>query len=273
MALKGIKSQEQTPVVTLEQLCFAREDKTIFDHVDLTVGRGQVTAIMGPSGIGKTTLLRLISGQLWQSSGSLTVLDHDTSKLNHKAWMALRLKMGFLFQEGALFTDLNVFENVAFPLRQHTRLPESMIRDLVLLMLEAVGLRGASTLRVEQLSGGMIRRVALARAVIRGPELMLYDEPFSGQDPIVRGVLMTLIRKLNDALGLSSVVVSHDVAETSKIADYVYLLSGATVIAEGKPSELFEHESPAVHQFVHGLPDGAVSFRHPSEQLAQELQL
>ena len=179
--------------------------------------------------------------------------------------------MGVLFQGGALFTDFNVFENVAFPLREHVRLPEDMIRDLVLMMLEAVGLRGAATLRIDQLSGGMARRVALARSVILGPDIMMYDEPFTGQDPIARGVLLTLIKQMNDALSLTSIVISHDVSETAQIADYIYLISGGGVVGEGTPEQLFNDESPLVKQFIQGSPDGPISFHYPVKGFAEEL--
>lgn len=266
-------TNQQTNIITIQHLSFHRADKTIFRDVNLTIMRGKVTAIMGPSGTGKTTLLRLISGQVRAHAGEILVDGKNVFQLNRRQLSALRRRMGVLFQAGGLFTDLNVFENVAFPLREHTKLPDVMIRDLVLLMLEAVGLRGAQHLRVEQLSGGMARRVALARAVVLGPELMLYDEPFSGQDPISRGVLLKLIRQLNDGLDLSSIVVSHDVAEAARIADYVYILGEGRIMGEGTPEELFKDETESVKQFVQGLPDGVISFHYPTQALKEELDL
>ncbi len=259
------------PLIQIENLSFSRGSKAIFTDLNLTIARHQVTAVMGPSGTGKTTLLSLIGGQLKPKEGTITVKGQVVSQLSQKKLYQLRKEMGILFQEGGLFTDLNVFDNVAFPLRQHTDLNEAMVRDLVLLMLQAVGLRGAAKLFIHELSGGMARRVALARSVVLGPEVMLYDEPFSGQDPIGRGVLLRLIRELNDALGLTSVVVSHDVLETAEIADYVYIIDNGKVIGQGQPKALFEEKSADVYQFVHGLPDGPVSFQYPAEDLTKDL--
>jgi phospholipid/cholesterol/gamma-HCH transport system ATP-binding protein len=264
---------DEQNIIDIRRLNFSRAQKIIYNDVSLTMARGKITAIMGPSGTGKTTLLRLISGQIKPNSGEVLVDDLNVAKLNRKQLSALRRRMGFLFQSGGLFTDLDVFENVAFPLREHTKLSEDMIHDLVLLMLQAVGLRGAAHLRVEELSGGMARRVALARAIVLGPQLMLYDEPFSGQDPIARGVVLKLIRQLNDALHLSSIVVSHDVTEASQIADYIYILGGGKIIGAGTPEELFKNETEPVKQFVQGLPDGSIAFDYPAPPLQEELNL
>ncbi|MCH9644926.1 MAG: ATP-binding cassette domain-containing protein [Gammaproteobacteria bacterium] len=263
----------QSLVVAIEDVYFNRGEKPIFTGLSLSIKRGSITAIMGPSGTGKTTLLNLISGELKPQSGKITVNDVNVSKLRKKKLYQLRRKMGMLFQEGGLFTDLNVFDNVAFPLRQHTSLNETMIRDLVLMMLQAVGLRGAAQLRIDQLSGGMARRVALARAVVLGPEMMLYDEPFAGQDPIGRGVLLRLIKKMNAALGLTSVVVSHDVSEATEIADYIYILSGGVVLSSGVPQNIVDDTTPAVEQFIKGLPDGPVPYQYPAKPYAEDLAI
>ncbi len=257
--------------ITLHNLSFARETKSIFNNLSLTVKRGSVTAIMGPSGTGKTTLLNIIGGQLKPDQGQVYVDGIDPYTLRKKDLYQLRQKLGVLFQEGGLFTDFNVYENVAFPLRQHTRLCEELIRDLVLMNLQAVGLRGACQLRIDELSGGMARRVAMARAIILGPKIMLYDEPFTGQDPIGKGVLVKLIRELNDALGLTSVLVSHDVQETASIADYTYILSDGGIVGAGESKALLNDRQPAVQQFLCGLPDGPVSFQYPAQDLRKEL--
>jgi phospholipid/cholesterol/gamma-HCH transport system ATP-binding protein len=261
----------QAPLVSIQGLCFSRGERAIFQDVDITVPRGKVVAIMGPSGTGKTTLLRLIGGQLRPAKGTIRVDGELVSQLPREELYRLRKRMGMLFQSGALLTDLDVFENVAFPLREHTELPERMIRDLVLIKLEAVGLRGAARLMPSELSGGMARRVALARAIALDPMMIMYDEPFTGQDPISLGVLLNLVRRLNDALGLTSIVVSHDVRETASIADYVYVLSNARVVAEGTPAELDRSPSEWVNQFLKGLPDGPVPFHYPAADYAQEL--
>ena len=259
--------------ITVNNVSFARKTKSIFNDLNLSVKRGSVTAIMGPSGTGKTTLLNIIGGQLRPDQGSVSVDGLDPYRLRKKDLYLLRKKLGVLFQEGGLFTDFNVYENIAFPLRQHTRLNEGLIRDLVLMNLQAVGLRGASQLRIDQLSGGMARRVALARSIALGPEIMLYDEPFTGQDPIGRGVLVQLIRELNDVLGLTSVLVSHDVEETASIADYTYIISDGAVIGEGESKALLDDPQPAVHQFLRGLPDGPVSFQYPARNFSEELDI
>ncbi|MFU8836959.1 MAG: ABC transporter ATP-binding protein [Thiohalomonadaceae bacterium] len=262
---------EAAPLVRIRGLRFARGERVIFDGVDLDIRRGGITAIMGPSGTGKTTLLKLIGGQLRPQAGSIEVDGLDVHRLSRDKLFELRKRMGLLFQSGALLTDLNVFENVAFPLREHTRLPESMIRDLVLMKLEAVGLRGARALMPSELSGGMARRVALARAIALDPMMVMYDEPFTGQDPISMGVLVKLIRRLNDALSLTSIVVSHDVQETAAIADYIYLLSGGKVVAHGSPETLGRADSAWAQQFMQGLPDGPVPFHYPAADYATDL--
>jgi phospholipid/cholesterol/gamma-HCH transport system ATP-binding protein len=251
-------------LVSIRDLVFSRDERTIFDGIDLDIRRGKITAIMGPSGTGKTTLLKLIGGQLKPDRGTV-VFD---GKLVHQQGLrdlyALRRKMGMLFQTGALLTDINVFDNVAFPIREHTRLPESMVRTLVLMKLQAVGLRGARHLMPAQLLGGMARRVALARAIALDPMMIMYDEPFTGQDPISLGVLVKLIRDLNHSLGLTSVLVSHDVHETLSIADYIYMISEGKVVGQGTPDELDRSASQFVGQFVHGLADGPVPFHYPA---------
>jgi phospholipid/cholesterol/gamma-HCH transport system ATP-binding protein len=226
---------------------------------------------MGPSGTGKTTLLRLVTGQLRADAGEVLVEGRDVARLDRSDLYAMRRRMGMLFQNGALLTDLDVFGNVAFPLREHARLPERLVRTIVLTKLHAVGLRGAAGLMPQELSGGMGRRVALARAIVMDPELLLYDEPFAGLDPISMGVVLRLIRSLNDALGISSVVVTHDVREISQIADESYILSDGRVVASGTPAELRDHPSPVVHQFMDGLADGPVSFHYPAPDYRAQL--
>ena len=259
------------PVVQIRDLRFAHGDRLIFDGIDLDIAPGKVTAIMGPSGTGKTTLLKIIGGQLRPLSGSVRVFGAAVPALGRQALYQLRMRMGMLFQSGALLTDINVFENVAYPIREHTQLPESLVRDLVLMKLEAVGLRGASTLMPAELSGGMARRVALARAIALDPMMVMYDEPFTGQDPISMGVLVKLIRELNDALGLTSIVVSHDVQETAAIADYVYLLSNGKVVDHGEPATLWESASAWSRQFLDGQPDGPVAFHYPAPDFRDDL--
>ena len=258
-------------LVKIRGLHFARGDRVIFDGVDLDIPRGKLTAIMGPSGSGKTTLLRLIGGQLTPDQGSIEVDGLQVQELGRKALYNLRRRMGMLFQSGALLTDLTVFDNVAFPLREHTDLPEAMIRDLVLMKLQAVGLRGARDLQPSELSGGMARRVALARAIALDPMMIMYDEPFTGQDPISMGVLVQLIRLLNDALGLTSIIVSHDVQETAAISDYVYVISQGKVIGQGTPEALGSTDSDRVKQFMQGLPDGPVPFHYPAPDYMEDL--
>jgi len=251
-------------LVSIRDLVFSRDERTIFDGIDLDIPRGKITAIMGPSGTGKTTLLKLIGGQLKPDRGTVIFDGKIVHQQGLRELYALRRKMGMLFQTGALLTDIDVFENVAFPIREHTRLPESMIRTLVLMKLQAVGLRGARHLMPAQLSGGMARRVALARAIALDPMMIMYDEPFTGQDPISLGVLVKLIRDLNQSLGLTSVLVSHDVHETLSIADYIYMISDGKVVGQGTPEELDRSDSTFVSQFVHGLADGPVPFHYPA---------
>jgi phospholipid/cholesterol/gamma-HCH transport system ATP-binding protein len=258
-------------IAVLHEVDYTVGGKAIFRGLDIGIRRGAVTAIMGPSGTGKTTLLRLITGQLRPDAGRVVVDGLDVARLGRRELYALRRRMGMLFQNGALLTDLDVFENVAFPLREHARLPERIVRNLVLTKLHAVGLRGAAQLLPQQLSGGMARRVALARAIVMDPDLLLYDEPFAGLDPISMGVVMRLIRSLNDALAISSIVVTHDVREISQIADASYILSDGRVVASGTPRELREHPSPVVHQFMEGLADGPVSFHYPAPDYRGQL--
>jgi phospholipid/cholesterol/gamma-HCH transport system ATP-binding protein len=268
-----VSTIDSKPLIEIRDLHFARGSRQIFDGIDLDIHSGGITAIMGPSGTGKTTLLRLIGGQLRPAKGSIKVTDQEVPLLRRKELYQLRKRMGMLFQSGALLTDLNVFENVAFPLREHTDLPETMIRDLVLMKLEAVGLRGARQLMPSELSGGMARRVALARAIALDPMMVMYDEPFTGQDPISMGVLLKLVRQLNDALGLTSIVVSHDVKETASIADYIYLLSGGKVVAEGTPEALGRSDSAWAQQFLQGEPDGPVPFHYAAPNYVDDLLL
>lgn len=264
-------NQNTDNLVEIRNLTFRRGHRLIFDNISLNIPRGKITAIMGPSGTGKTTLLQLIGGQLYPEAGQILVDGTNIHQLSRKELYQARKKMGMLFQNGALFTSLNVFENVAFALREHTRLPEDMLRDLVLIKLEAVGLRGARNLMPSELSGGMARRVALARALALDPQLMMYDEPFTGQDPITRGVLVQLIKNINNVLGLTSVLVSHDVAETAQIADYIYVMADGDLIGGGTPKEVLAEQAPNVHQFIHGLPDGVVPFHYPGVPYREDL--
>jgi len=268
--MTGVFAEDEI-LVSIRDLTFFRGDRKIFNGVSLDIPRGKITAIMGPSGTGKTTLLKLIGGQLRPQGGYVSVEGHIVHEQGLDDLYALRKRMGMLFQSGALLTDLNVFENVAFPLREHTRLPETMIRSLVLMKLEAVGLRGARELMPSQLSGGMARRAALARAIVLDPMMILYDEPFTGQDPISMGILVKLIYDLNHSLGLTSVVVSHDVRETAAIADYIYLVSEGRVVGQGTPAEIERSFSPWVHQFMHGEADGPVPFHYPAPDYASDL--
>jgi phospholipid/cholesterol/gamma-HCH transport system ATP-binding protein len=250
---------------------FSYDGRPILQGVEMALPRGKVIAIMGGSGTGKTTLLRLIGGQLKPDRGEVLVDSKPVHRRSHAELYAMRRKMGMLFQFGALFTDLSVFENVAFPMREHTRLPETMIRDLVLMKLQAVGLRGAQALKPAELSGGMARRVALARAIALDPMLIMYDEPFTGLDPISVGIIGNLIRRLNDALGATSIVVTHDVQESLKIVDYVYFLSEGRVVAQGTPRQVVESSVPFVHQFVHGEADGPVPFHYGARAYGEDL--
>jgi phospholipid/cholesterol/gamma-HCH transport system ATP-binding protein len=264
-------SADNAYAVELKGVSFKRGARSIFNNVDIHIPRGKVTGIMGPSGSGKTTLLRLMGAQLRPSSGEVWVNGQNLPKLSRSDLFDARKQMGVLFQSGALFTDLDVFENVAFPLRVHTELPEDMIRDIVLLKLQAVGLRGAVELMPDELSGGMKRRVALARAIALDPQILMYDEPFVGQDPIAMGVLVRLIRLLNDALGITSIVVSHDLAETASIADYLYVVGDGQVLGQGTPAELMESDNPRIRQFMTGDPDGPVPFHYPAADYREDL--
>ncbi len=260
-------------LIKVRGLSFSRGERKIFDNIDMDIERGKVTAIMGPSGTGKTTLLKLIGGQLKPDSGTVHVDGENVHQLSQSALYELRRRtMGMLFQSGALLTDLSVFDNVAFPLREHTRLPESAIRQLVLMKLEVVGLRGARQLMPAQLSGGMARRVALARAIALDPEMIMYDEPFTGQDPISMGVLVKLIHDMNHALGMTSVIVSHDVKETASISDKIYVISDGKVVEHGDPQQIQQSRSEWVQQFMHGLADGPVPFHFKAEPLMDDLQ-
>ena len=244
--------------------------RPVLTRIDMAVPRGRLVAIMGGSGCGKTTILRLIGGQLRPQTGTVTVAGQDVASLDRDALFALRRRIGMLFQFGALFTDMSVFENIAFPMREHTDLPEELIRDLVLMKLNAVGLRGAAQLRPSELSGGMARRVALARAIALDPMLVMYDEPFAGLDPISLGIVGQLIRKLNDALGITSLVVTHDIYESLKIVDYIYFVAEGRIIAQGTPDEVRASHDPFVRQFVDGAPDGPVPFHYPAKALTDE---
>jgi len=262
---------ESEAVVDAHDVHYSIGGRAIFSGLTLQARRGRITAVMGPSGTGKTTLLRLITAQALPDSGRLLVWGRDVSELRSREVFAMRRRMGMLFQNGALLTDLDVFENVAFPLREHARLTEPLIRDIVLTKLNAVGLRGAAHLMPAELSGGMARRVALARAIVMDPELLIYDEPFVGLDPIALGVILRLIQKMNEALGLTSIVVSHDVKELATIAHDSYLISEGRVVAAGTPQELSGGGSPIVKQFMSGSPDGPVPFHYPAPDIAAQL--
>ncbi|TXH89113.1 MAG: ABC transporter ATP-binding protein [Rhodoferax sp.] len=270
-------AQTVAPLVELNNLTFGYGDRCILDGVTLSIPRGKVTALMGASGGGKTTVLRLIGGQVQAQSGQVLLhgrdpqqAPQDMGSLGREALYGARRRMGMLFQFGALFTDLSVFDNVAFPLREHTDLPEALVRDIVLMKLNAVGLRGAHGLMPSEVSGGMARRVALARAIALDPELVMYDEPFAGLDPISLGTAARLIRELNDAMGLTSVIVSHDLEETFHIADKVIILANGKIVAQGTPDEVRHSDDPLVHQFVHALPEGPVHFHYPAPSIGAD---
>ncbi len=260
-------------LVDVDSVTFSYGIRPILKGITMRVPRGKVVAIMGGSGCGKTTLLRVIGGQLRPGEGAVRVAGEAVHELDQAGLYRLRRRMSMLFQFGALFTDMTVFENVAFPLREHTRLPESMVRDLVLLKLEAVGLRGAHNLMPAELSGGMARRAALARAVVLDPMLVLYDEPFAGLDPIGLAVIGQLIRRLNDALGATSIVVSHDVYECLQMVDYLYFMSEGRIVGEGTPDEVRASKDPFVRQFVHGETDGPVPFHYAARDYAADVGL
>lgn len=261
------------PLIEFKDVSFAYGTKQILRGVNMTMSRGQVVAIMGGSGSGKTTLLRLIGGEVKPSGGTVSVAGQVVHQLNRNQLFKLRRKMGMLFQFGALFTDLSAFDNVAFQMREHTNLPETMIRDLVLMKLHAVGLRGAHRLMPAELSGGMARRVALARSIALDPMLMMYDEPFTGLDPISLGVIGSLIRHLTDALGMTSILVTHDVQESLQIVDYIYFLADGVIAAQGTPEEVRQSKMPFVHQFIHGEVDGPVPFHYQAQSYAKDLNM
>jgi phospholipid/cholesterol/gamma-HCH transport system ATP-binding protein len=268
-----VSSSPSENVLELRGVDFGYGDRLILSNLNMRFRRGQVTAIMGGSGCGKTTVLRLIGGLVRAQRGKVDFQGQDIGALDTNGVYALRRKMGMLFQFGALFTDMSVFENVAFPLREHTNLPEALLRDLVLMKLNAVGLRGARDLAPSEISGGMARRVALARAIALDPELMMYDEPFAGLDPISLGITANLIRTLNQALGATSILVSHDVPESFAIADYVYFIANGGVLAEGTPDELRASSEPSVRQFIDGAPDGPFKFHYPGAPLPADFGL
>ncbi|RCU49855.1 MULTISPECIES: phospholipid ABC transporter ATP-binding protein MlaF [Corallincola] len=259
-------------VVDIRNLTFRRGQRFIYKDLNLTIPRGKVVAIMGPSGIGKTTLLRLIGGQLTPTKGEVLFDGDDIPSMSRHQLYEARKRMSMLFQSGALFTEQDVFDNVAFPIREHTALPEELIRSIVLMKLEAVGLRGARDLMPSELSGGMARRAALARAIALDPDLIMYDEPFAGQDPISLGILVKLIRSLNSALNMTSIVVTHDVPEVMSIADYVYIIADQKVIGQGTPERIRQSESPLVRQFLDGAHDGPVPFHFPANSFAEDLK-
>jgi len=258
-------------IVEIQDLSFGFSERLIFDGLTLSIPRGKVTVVLGPSGCGKSTLLSFIGGRLVPARGTVRFNGEIVPTKPGDELYAMRRNMGMLFQSSALLTDLTVFENVAFPLREQTRLPETLIRILVLMKLEMVGLRGARDLLPSELSGGMARRVALARAIVLDPDMVMYDEPFVGLDPVSMGVIVKLIRELNDALGLTSVVVTHDVHEGCSIADYVYLLGGGGVKGHGTPEQMINSDSPEIRQFMQGLPDGPVAYHYPAEPYLEDL--
>lgn len=258
-------------LIEVKNLTFKRSERVIYDKLNLKVKRGTVTAIMGPSGIGKTTLLKLIGGQLQPGEGEILFDGEDICRMSNSELYKARQRMGMLFQSGALFTDISTFDNVAFPIREHTDLPADIIRKMVLMKLQAVGLRGAANLMPSELSGGMARRAALARAIALDPELIMYDEPFTGQDPISMGVIVDLIKRLNNTLQLTSIVVSHDVREVLSIADYAYIVADKRVIAEGTAEQLLQSGDPQVIQFLNGEADGPVHFQYPAKDYIEEL--
>ena len=260
-------------LVDVESVGFTYDRRPVLKGISMRIPRGKIVALMGASGSGKTTMLRIIGGQLKPAEGSVTIDGRSVTGLSTEELYRMRRSMGMLYQFGALFTDMTVFENVAFPLREHTQLPEAMIRDLVLMKLEAVGMRGAHRLTPAELSGGMARRVALARAVVLDPMLVMYDEPFAGLDPIAMATIGTLIRTLNDALGSTSIIVTHDVFESLHLVDYLYFISDGVIVGEGTPDEIRRSDRPYVRQFVHGEPDGPVPFHYPAPPYARDVGL
>jgi phospholipid/cholesterol/gamma-HCH transport system ATP-binding protein len=266
-------NRPESNLVEVRDLHFSFENNAVLKGINLAIPRGKVVAILGVSGCGKTTLLRHVGGQLRPQRGSVKFDGQVVHELNNTELYAMRRKMGMMFQVSGLFSDLSVFDNIAYPMREHTDLPEDVIHDLVLMKLHAVGLRGAHALRTGELSGGMERRVALARAIALDPMLIMYDEPFAGLDPISLNTIANLIRRLNDALGLTSIVVTYDVSESLKVADYVYFIHDGVVVAEGNAAEMVESTDPFVHQFVHAKPDGPVAFQYPSRPFAEELEI
>lgn len=258
-------------LVDVRGISFSRAERKIFDNISLSVPRGKITAIMGPSGIGKTTLLRLIGGQIAPDEGEILFDGENVPQMSRSRLYAVRKRMSMLFQSGALFTDLNVFDNVAYPLREHTRLPPELLKSTVMMKLEAVGLRGAAKLMPSELSGGMARRAALARAIALEPDLIMFDEPFVGQDPITMGVLVKLISELNSALGVTCIVVSHDVPEVLSIADYAWIVADKKIVAHGSAQSLQENNDPQVRQFLDGIADGPVPFRYPAGDYRTDL--
>ena len=263
-------TSSSSSLVELRNLTFGYGERVILDDVSLTVPRGKVTALMGASGGGKTTILRLIGGQIRAQSGELLFDGQDVTRMDQEQIYAARRRMGMLFQFGALFADLSVYENVAFPLREHTGLPEALIRDIVLMKLNAVGLRGARGLMPSEVSGGMARRIALARAIALDPELVMYDEPFSGLDPISLGTAARLIRHLNDAMGLTSIFVSHELEQTFAVADHVIILANGKIATQGTPEQVRQSTDPLVYQYVHALPDGPVQFHYPGVTVEED---
>jgi len=268
------RSAASAPIVEIQGVWFGYDvARPVLRDINMSIPRGSVVGIMGQSGCGKTTLLRVIMGAHLPTKGAARVLGHATGELGHEGLYAMRRRMGMLFQFGALFTDLSIFENVAFPLREHTELPEELIHDLVMMKLQAVGLRGAAQRMPTELSGGMGRRVALARSIALDPGLMLYDEPFTGLDPISFGVIVRLIRELNDSLGATSIIVTHDVQEALEVVDYVYFMADGRVIAEGTPDQIRESQEPFVNQFVNGKLEGPVPFHYPAQDYGADLEL
>jgi phospholipid/cholesterol/gamma-HCH transport system ATP-binding protein len=267
-----VSSSTASPsLVEIRDVTFGYAGRKVLSNISLSIARGKITAIMGGSGCGKTTLLNLIGGRIRPSTGEVVVDGVSVPDLDKDGLFELRKRMALLFQTGALFTDLSVFENVAFPIREHTKLPEVLLRHVVLMKLNTVGLRGARDLMPSELSGGMARRVALARAIVMEPKMIMYDEPFTGLDPISKGVIAKLIRELNDALGITSIVVSHDVADTCAISDYAYLMGDGRIIGEGTPADVQQSKSEYVRQFMDGLPDGPVPYTYPARDYLEDL--